>query len=167
MALMMIVAAPISGRVVGRRGPRGPLVLAGALLALGSGMLIGVPDDVGLGWLLTAYAVFGAGFGLVNTPITNAAVSGMPRAQAGVAAAIATTSRQVGQSLGVAVAGAIIASGSAAAGGAVDAFDPTAWWTLTGCGVFVLVLGIVATSRRAQISARATATALNPEALAT
>ena len=36
----------------------------------------------------------------VNAPITNTAVSGMPREQAGVAAAVASTSRQVGASLG-------------------------------------------------------------------
>ena len=39
-------------------------------------------------------------FGFVNAPITNTAVSGMPRAQAGVAAAVASTSRQIGQTLG-------------------------------------------------------------------
>ena len=57
--------------------------------------------------LLPAYFLFGIGFGMVNPPITNTAVMGMPEAQAGVAAAVASTSRQVGQTLGVAVAGAI------------------------------------------------------------
>lgn len=61
--------------------------------------------------LFTGYVVFGIGFGLVNAPITNTAVSGMPRAQAGVAAAVASTSRQVGQTLGVAVVGAVLAAG--------------------------------------------------------
>ena len=58
--------------------------------------------------------LFGIGFGMVNAPITNTAVSGMPRAQAGVAAAVASTSRQIGQTLGVAVIGAVLASGVAA-----------------------------------------------------
>ena len=48
---------------------------------------------------------------MVNAPITNTAVSGMPRAQAGVAAAVASTSRQIGQTLGVAVIGAVLAAG--------------------------------------------------------
>ena len=47
-------------------------------------------------WLIITYVVFGIGFGVVNAPITNTAVSGMPRSQAGVAAAVASTSRQVG-----------------------------------------------------------------------
>ncbi len=33
--------------------------------------------------LFAAYILFGIGFGTVNSPITNTAVSGMPRAQAG------------------------------------------------------------------------------------
>lgn len=166
MAVMMMIAAPISGRIVGRRGPRIPLVLAGAFLAIGSGMLIAIGDVPPLPLLLTAYAVFGTGFGLVNTPITHAAVSGMPRAQAGVASAIATTSRQVGQTLGVAIVGAIIATGAVTGDGGAVASSPAAWWTLTACGVLVMLLGMLATSGRAVTSARSTAKLLNPEALA-
>ena len=112
-----------------------------------------------------AYVVFGLGFGLVNAPITNAAVSGMPRAQAGVAAAIATTSRQVGSTLGVAVAGAIVAAHAGGAG--LAAASHPAWWTLAACGGVVLTLGLLGTTQRARESARRTAVQLNPEALAT
>ena len=166
MALMTVVAAPISGRIVGRRGPRIPLVVAGLLLAIGSGMMIGVATDVPLGWLLAAYAIFGTGFGLVNAPITNAAVSGMPRAQAGTASAIATTSRQVGQTMGVAIAGAVIASGAGGAATGAAALYPPVWWLLAAGGVLVTILGILATTDRASASARTTARLLNPEALA-
>ena len=102
----------------------------------------------------------------MNAPITNTAVSGMPRAQAGVASAVASTSRHVGSTLGVAIVGAIVAStsgGSAEPGGWSP--SPAAWWTLTGCGLLVLVLGFVATNQRAKDSAHRTATELNPEAL--
>ena len=54
---------------------------------------------------------------MVNPAITNNAVAGMPLAQAGVAAAIASTSRQVGAALGVAVAGTVVAASRAASGG--------------------------------------------------
>ena len=90
-------------------------------------------------------------------------VSGMPRAQAGVAAAIATTSRQVGQTLGVAVVCAIVASH---VGKSLSAASHPAWWTLTACAALVLSLGLVATTRRAGASAQRTAAELNPEALA-
>jgi EmrB/QacA subfamily drug resistance transporter len=156
MALVMMVASPLSGRIVGRRGPRLPLAISGVCMLSASALLTGLDSRTSVGWLLAAYVIFGLGFGLVNAPITNAAVSGMPRAQAGVAAAIATTSRQFGQTLGVAVVGAIVASGGSLA----------AWWTLTGFGALVLTLGLMGTSRRAGASARRTAAALNPEALA-
>ncbi len=162
LALMTVFASPLSGRIVGRRGPRLPLVIAGVGLIVASLMLAGLETTTPVAWLLAAYVVFGLGFGFVNAPITNAAVSGMPRAQAGVAAAIATTSRQVGQTLGVAVVGAIVSSHAAT--GLSSASHPV-WWTLVGCGVLVLVLGLMATARRATESARRTAAALNPEAL--
>jgi hypothetical protein len=44
---------------------------------------------------------------MINAPITNTAVSGMPLAQAGVAAGVASTCRQVGSALGVAVLGSL------------------------------------------------------------
>ena len=85
MALMTVVASPLSGRIVGRRGPRLPLVISGVCLVTACAMLTGLGPATPLAWLLAAYVVFGLGFGFVNAPITNAAVSGMPRAQAGVA----------------------------------------------------------------------------------
>ena len=166
MALMTIVMSPISGRIVGRRGPQLPLVSSGAATLIGCAMLTGISPTTPFAQLIAAYVVFGFGFGLVNAPITNAAVSGMPRAQAGVAAAIATTSRQVGQALGVAVVGAIAtAHATGTASDAATAASHPAWWLLTACGGVVLVLGLVATSSRADASARRTAAVLNPEAL--
>ena len=146
MALMIVVASPLSGRIVGRRGPRLPLLISGVCSVAACAMLTGIDPATPLASLLAAYVVFGIGFGFVNAPITNAAVSGMPRAQAGVAAAIATTSRQFGQTLGVAVVGAIVASH---AGADLSSASHPAWWTLTACGAVVLVLGLVATTRRA------------------
>jgi EmrB/QacA subfamily drug resistance transporter len=166
MAAMIVLAAPLSGRIVGRRGPRIPLVLSGICSITACVMLAGLDASTPLEQLLAAYVVFGLGFGLVNAPITNAAVSGMPRAQAGVASAIATTSRQVGQTLGVAVVGAIVTAGAGGlTRGDLSAASHAAWWTLAACGALVLVLGIAATTRRADESGRRTAAALNPEAL--
>ncbi len=167
LALMNVLCAPLSGRIVGRRGPRLPLVLGGACLLAACAMLTELQPGTSFAWLLTAYVVFGIGSGMVNPPITNAAVSGMPRAQAGVAAAVTSTSRQVGQTLGVALAGAIVASHVAAADevGLAAASHP-AWWVLAGAGAVVLVLGFLATGARARASAQRTAAELNPEALA-
>jgi EmrB/QacA subfamily drug resistance transporter len=164
MALMTVLAAPLSGRIVGRQGPRVPLIIAGVCLVAAGVALTELTPDIPLERLFAAYVVFGIGFGFVNTPITNTAISGMPRAQAGVAAAVASTSRQVGLTLGVAVSGAIVNSRIGWAGLAL-ATHP-AWWTLAACGGAVLVLGLLATTPRANESARRTAAQLNPEALA-
>jgi EmrB/QacA subfamily drug resistance transporter len=150
MAVMTMVTSPISGRIVGRYGPRLPLAIAGGCGVVSCAMLTGISADTPIAWLLGSYAIFGIGFGFVNAPITNAAVSGMPREQAGVASAIATTSRQFGQTLGVALVGAVAA----------------AWWLLAGLGAVVLALGFLATTGRARSSARRAAAELNPEALA-
>jgi EmrB/QacA subfamily drug resistance transporter len=167
IALMTVILSPISGRLVGRSGPRIPLAIAGVFSFAACSMLVDIGPATPLPWLIAAYVVFGIGFGFVNAPITNAAVSGMPREQAGVAAAIATTSRQFGQAIGVAIVGAIVASSAAGStdAGLSSATHP-AWWTLTGLGAVMLVLGLLATGRRASASARRAAVELNPEALA-
>ncbi len=151
MAGMTFLFGPISGRLVGTRGPRPSLVLAGIAMLISSLMLTSITPTTSLGWLFTAYAIFGFGFGLVNAPITNTAVSGLPIEQAGVAAAFASASRQIGQSLGVAVVGS--AAVARVAGdfklGFADA-SHAGWWTLAGCSLAVLVLGVVTTGRWAR-----------------
>ena len=91
---------------------------------------------------------------MVNPPITTTAVLGMPPAQAGVAAAVASTSRQVGQTLGVAIAGAIAATALGAVGPGFVASSHAAWWVVTGCGLAVLALGLLCTTGWANATAR-------------
>jgi EmrB/QacA subfamily drug resistance transporter len=154
MAVLTAIVAPLSGRMVGARGPRLPLILAGSAIALAMLPLTRLTPQTPVWLLFGAYALFGFGFGMVNAPITNTAVSGMPRAQAGVAAAIASTSRQVGAALGVAVVGAAVVSGlhGPMPVGFAEA-SRTGWWILVGCGLAVLVLGVATTGRRARATA--------------
>ena len=148
MAAMAFLAAPLSGRIVGNRGPRIPLVVGGLGLAGGSLILTQLTPTTPTIDLLLAYLVFGLGFGMINPPITNTAVSGMPPDQAGVAAAIASTSRLVGVSLGVAIIGSIVVSREAATGSIAAASHP-GWWLSVGCGLAVVTLGLLSTSERA------------------
>ncbi|WP_344666823.1 MFS transporter [Catenulispora yoronensis] len=161
IAVASVLAGPRSGRYVANHGPRGPVMLAGALLAVSALMLTGLSPTTPVALLLGAYAVLGVGFGALNPPITNTAVSGMPRAQAGVAAAVASTSRQVGQTLGVAVIGSVVvarATGPARTG--LPAASHAGWWILVGCGLAVLVLGMLTTGTRAVATAARTAARL-------
>jgi EmrB/QacA subfamily drug resistance transporter len=154
IAAMTLVFAPISGRLVGSRGPRIGLLVGGGGIALGAGLLTGLGAHTSIASLVPAYLIFGIGFGMVNPPITNTAVLGMPPAQAGVAAAVASTSRQLGQTLGVAVVGAVSAAGAASVGSGFVAASHAGWWIITGCGVAVFALGLWSTTAKANASAR-------------
>lgn len=155
MAIAAMACSPLSGRTVGSRGPRLPLFVAGACMAVSALMLTQLTPGTPLALLLVAYAIFGVGFGSVNSPITYTAVSGMPDNQAGVAAAVASTSRQVGQTLGVAVTGSILgaAVGSGIGTHLASASHP-AWWTIAGCGTLVIAVGAATTGRWGQRTAR-------------
>ncbi|MEV6402876.1 MFS transporter [Streptomyces bobili] len=159
MALPTFLCAPLAGRLVGSRGPRVPLFIAG-LAMTASGVLFAAFDaETSDSTLFLGYVLFGIGFGFVNAPITNTAVSGMPRTQAGVAAAVASTSRQLGQTLGVAVIGAVLAAGIGASSYRetfVSAAVP-GWWILAGCGAVVLVVGLVSSGAWARGTAARTA----------
>ncbi len=160
IAAMTVIFAPLSGRIVGHRGPRVGLLAGGAGIALGAWLLTGLSAHTSIASLVPAYVVFGIGFGMVNPPITNTAVAGMPAAQAGVAAAVASTSRVLGQTLGVAIAGAIAAGGAAAIGPGFVRASHAAWWVVTACGLAVLGLGLASTGRRANASAQRVAAEL-------
>jgi EmrB/QacA subfamily drug resistance transporter len=158
MAAMVLVAAPMSGWLVSRHGARPSLVIAGSALTVASVMLTRLTPDTSTGYLLVAYFVFGLGSGMANPPITNTAVSGMPASQAGVASAIASTSRQVGMTLGVAVIGAIAGGAiSGALGPSFAAATHAGWWICVGLGLACLVLGWLTTTRWAERTARTTA----------
>lgn len=159
MAVLCFVCAPVAGRLVGSRGPRLPLLIAGIAMTASGVLFAAFEAETGNVTLVIGYVLFGLGFGFVNAPITNTAVSGMPRAQAGVAAAVASTSRQIGQTLGVAVIGAVLAAGIGASSYA-DAFVSAArpaWWIVAACGFAVLVLGAVTTGAWARETAARTA----------
>jgi len=158
MALMTILVSPISGRIVGQRGGRWPLVIGGTAMAVGSLMLVTLSADTPLGWLLFAYCIFGAGFGSINPPITDTAVSGMPASQAGVAAAVATTSRMIGQTLGVAIVGAVATAGvTDSMAGQLPSASHSAWWLIAALTATVAVLGVASTTVAARSTARRTA----------
>jgi MFS family permease len=156
MTLVMAAAAPVAGQLTGHRGPRIPLVLSGVFIALGCGLLLGLSPSTSYLWLAASLAVLGLGLGLVNPPITGAGIAGMPPAQAGVASAVISSTRQVGSVLGVAVMGAMLAEGTRdkmAAGAshaqALSAATHAPWLLAVTCGALVAAVGFTTTSARA------------------
>ena len=158
MAAAMAVLPPLSGRIVATKGSRIPLIIAGIGICASGLLLTGIGPETSLVQVVIGYVLFGIGFGMMNAPITNTAVSGMPTAQAGVAAAVASTSRQVGSALGVAVLGSLVTSRVVppVSTGFTAAATP-AWIVISVCGVLVLALGIVSTTNWAKGTASRTA----------
>jgi EmrB/QacA subfamily drug resistance transporter len=159
MAVVMALGAVLSSRILADRGARIPILVSGAGFVAGGVLLSLLTASSGVALIIISFAAFGVGAGMVNAPITYTAVSGMPVSQAGVASGIASTSRQIGQSLGVAVTGSILAEnldGSPLSTGFVSA-SHAAWLLLAACGCVVFVLGLVTTSRWALGTAARTA----------
>ncbi|MDT5018205.1 MAG: hypothetical protein QOD39_4365, partial [Mycobacterium sp.] len=153
VAVGALIFSPLSGRLVGRFGSRPSLLVAGSLITAATLMLTQLTVTTPVWMLLIVFAVFGIGFSMVNAPITNAAVSGMPTDRAGAASAVASTSRQVGVSLGVALCGSFAGSALAIAGTDFAAAARPLWFVCAGLGVVILALGLYSTSPRALRSA--------------
>jgi len=153
VGVMIVVLSPRTGRLVGRRGPRLPLVVSGAALALGGGASLWLGPATALPVVLAVYLLFGVALGTINPPITNSAVSGMPTSMAGVAASLASAGRQTGTTLGVAISGTIVGSALAHGGAAFTGAAHGAWWMVLGLGAVILALGLLSTGRWALATA--------------
>jgi len=160
LAVSMMVGSPWSGRLVARFGTRPSLYASGVCFMLSTLILTQLSPSTSLSLLLVAYALFGAGLGMVNPAITNNAVAGMPLAQAGVAAAIASTSRQVGAALGIAIAGTVVST-SRARGTSFTLATHTIWWIMTGCGAIVFFLAWASATQWARDSVKLAALELH------
>jgi EmrB/QacA subfamily drug resistance transporter len=163
MAAMTASFGPLSGRIVGHRGPRLPLLGAGVAMIASAVMLTRLTAATTTISLVVSYLLFGLGNALVNAPITNTAMAGMPTAQAGVAAAVASTSRQVGATLGVAVIGsAVVSALSEPLRTGFATASHVGWWVVAGCGGLVFGLGLLTTGGWARRTAERVAAAFNP-----
>jgi hypothetical protein len=105
--LMIVIVAPIAGRLADKIGPK-PLIIAGLSL-LGLSLFLQSQITVGSGYatLLPAFIVMGIGIALTMSPMSTAAMNAVDVAKAGVASGTLSMSRMVGGSLGVAVTGAL------------------------------------------------------------
>ena len=153
VSLAVLTLSPFSGRLVGRFGSRPSLLAGGLMITAATLMLAGLTVTAPVWAVVAIFAVFGAGFAMVNAPITTAAVSGMPTDRAGAASAVASTSRQVGASIGVALCGSL-AGAALTAGPSHYTADARPLWLLCAIlGLGMTTLGIWSTSRHAIRSA--------------
>ncbi|HPX35770.1 MAG TPA: DHA2 family efflux MFS transporter permease subunit [Mycobacterium sp.] len=152
IAIGALVFSPLSGRMVGRFGARPSLLIAGLLLTAAPAMLTRLTGVTPIAAVLVIFGVFGIGFAMVNAPVTNAAVSGMPQDRAGAASAVTSTSRQVGVSIGVALCGSLAGDALTTSADFAASARPL-WFVGVGLGLVITVLAFTSTSARAKLSA--------------
>jgi EmrB/QacA subfamily drug resistance transporter len=108
--LMIVLIAPISGRLADRVGPR-PLMTFG-LLAVSGSLFWQSHLTVSSSYsaLLPGFVLMGVGMAFVMSPMSTAAMNAVDKAKAGVASGILSMSRMVGGTFGVAVLGALVST---------------------------------------------------------
>jgi EmrB/QacA subfamily drug resistance transporter len=108
--VLIVLVAPIAGRLTDRIGPR-PLITVGLLLVALSLWLESRMDlSTTYGDLLPAFMILGVGMALVMSPMSTAAMNAVDATKAGVASGTVSMMRMVGGTFGVAVLGAILSS---------------------------------------------------------
>jgi EmrB/QacA subfamily drug resistance transporter len=105
--LMIVLIAPLSGRLADRIGPRLPMVVGLSLTTLALVLQTQIDVDTGYGLLLPAFVLLGIGIALVMSPMSTAAMNAVEARKAGVASGILSTSRMVGGTFGIAALGAL------------------------------------------------------------
>jgi len=111
MSLMIMIAAPLAGRMTDRFGARWILTGGLTLMTLGIAFIVSrINLDTDWQSLAPALIVTGMGMGMTFAPMTAAAMREVPPRIAGSASGILNTTRNVGQVLGIAVLGSLLQS---------------------------------------------------------
>jgi len=110
--LMVIIVAPIAGRLTDKIGPRSLITGGLALVSISMLWQSFLSAQTGYGFLVGGFVVMGIGIALVMSPMSAAAMNAVDKTKAGVASGILAMSRMVGGTLGIAVLGAFIGHAS-------------------------------------------------------
>src|SRR5439155_23364567 len=111
----LIVAAPLSARLVGRFGTKAIVTIGLSIVGLALFLASTVGPSSGYGLVAIVLPLLGIGMGLTMAPATDSIMGSLPLAKAGVGSAMNDTTRQVGGALGVAGVGSVVSSSYAAA----------------------------------------------------
>jgi EmrB/QacA subfamily drug resistance transporter len=142
--LVVAVLAPVAGRLAGRHGQAALLVPGGLCYAAASAWYLVAVDaspDYWATWF-PGTIVGGLGVAMCLPQLASAAVQGLPADRLAAGSGVNQALRQIGSTIGVAAAVAIV--GTAAAGDLLDRYRGV-WWLIVGSGVAV---SLVATQLR-------------------
>jgi EmrB/QacA subfamily drug resistance transporter len=141
-ALTVVVASNVAQVVVGRVGIRTTLLGGLTLATVSIALLTQIPADGHYFWdLFPAFVLGGAGMGFSFVPITIASLTGVERADAGVASGLVNTSRQIGGAIGLAAISTIAATATSSYVHAHGLSGVTAQATVHGFQTSFYVLG--------------------------
>ncbi|ACU54361.1 drug resistance transporter, EmrB/QacA subfamily [Acidimicrobium ferrooxidans DSM 10331] len=106
-----VVGAPLGAALNGRFGPRVPVGIGMAAIAVGLALLttLGVSSSY-LVHLALPFVIVGLGIGLVMPTTSDTIVANVPEAEAGVAGGVQSTAVQIGGLLGTAVLGSVLSN---------------------------------------------------------
>jgi MFS family permease len=104
---LIIIAAPVAGRLTDRIGARVPIAVGLTLVAVALFLQSRITVDTTYSYLLPAFLLMGLGIGLTMSPMSTAAMNAVDQTKAGLASGILSMSRMVGGTFGVAAVGAL------------------------------------------------------------
>jgi MFS family permease len=109
--VIMMVAAGLVPRLIGRIGVR-PLIASGTAIAAVGMWLLGQlqPHSTYLTGVLVPMTVLAIGLGMVFVPATLSAVSGVDEEHSGLVSGVSTTAIQIGGAIGVAILATVAAT---------------------------------------------------------
>ena len=150
--LMIVIFAPLAGRLTDRVGPRWLIGTGLVLVAVSLFWLTTISVGTGYADIWPSFVLMGLGMALVMSPMSTAAMNAVSVSKAGVASGILSMNRMVGGTLGIAVIGAVFASqapaGTRDPAEFVHAFT-TSMWVATAVAAVGAVIAIALLRGRA------------------
>ncbi len=105
--LVIMVTAPLAGRLSDRIGPRWPMVVGMTLIATSLYLFSTIEVGTTFSGLWVGFMILGAGIGLTMSPMSTAAMNSVAKTKAGVASGVLSMFRMIGGTFGVAALGAL------------------------------------------------------------
>lgn len=108
-AAVLTVTCIVTPALVARIGTRAALITCHFFIAAGLLLLLATSTSSGIGWYVASTVIAGVGYGISFSVVADTAIAAVPAERAGSAAAIAETSNELGNALGIALLGSLAA----------------------------------------------------------
>ncbi|WP_087924594.1 MFS transporter [Streptomyces albireticuli] len=108
-AAVLTVTCVVTPALVARTGTRAAFISCHVFIAAGLFLLLLTGVSGGVGWYVASTVVAGLGYGISFSVVADTVVAAVPAERAGSAAAIAETSNEIGNALGIALLGSLAA----------------------------------------------------------